>query len=290
MSALDEAISKLSGISSEDDENSKTVNAGDYILNLQNTYNDIAKIRTMIDKTDKTITDALILELRKLYDKASIDALPEFMELCKAAHEGLIGKTAASSDIKTDDHYSLNKGQDIDWAKKYDSMSNKDAFWEYYYTVAWGAQKGARIKALGEAFKQECRVYGFTEDTNPFIVYLGWALDSFNVTKDVYFAIHDAIARGSSAITENDLIHKGGDALNLLRNREFYTLSNDSARTYINYVAEVKRLSPTGLTTLRRNLGAKKPLADGSDEAKKYNILTYLSKDTASDIDAMTMN
>ena len=86
------------------------------------------------------------------------------------------------------------------------------------------------------------------------------------------------------------MIHKGGDALNLLRNREFYTLSNDSARTYINYVAEVKRLSPTGLTTLRRNLGAKKPLADGSDEAKKYNILTYLSKDTASDIDAMTMN
>ena len=82
MAALDEAITNSSGITSgsKDDKIAKVASSGDYILNLQNTYNDVAKIRTMANKNDSGITDALVLELRKLYDKASVDTLVDFMD------------------------------------------------------------------------------------------------------------------------------------------------------------------------------------------------------------------
>ncbi len=213
----------------------------------------------------------------KAKDKAEKNnAINNFVTLCEEIAEGdiaeLIDNLTISNYNQTGLETSLSKG--IDWAKEYKNTPDKDLFWNKYYNGAWG-KNADKIKALGESFKQECTVLGFTEVTNPFIAFIkkyytedaemqaaGKSAAGYYIDTQHYETIHNAIAENK--LLKRDLTNSPKEPLtvnnNIIFYRDFYAKPGNEAEIYINTLSKLRNMDISKLVlenkTVQTNLMA----------------------------------
>lgn len=213
----------------------------------------------------------------KAKDKAEKNnAINNFVTLCEEIAKGdiaeLIDNLTVSNYNQTGLETSLSKG--IDWAKEYKNTPDKDLFWNKYYNGAWG-KNADKIKSLGESFKQECTVLGFTEVTNPFIAFIkkyytedaemqaaGKKAAGYYIDIQHYEAIHNAIAENK--LLKRDLTNSPKDPItvnnNIIFYRDFYAKPGNEADIYINTLSKLRNMDISKLVlenkTVQTNLMA----------------------------------
>ena len=213
----------------------------------------------------------------KAKDKAEKNnAINNFVTLCEEIAKGdiaeLIDNLTISNYNQTGLETNLSKG--IDWAKEYKNTPDKDLFWNKYYNGAWG-KNADKIKSLGESFKQECAVLGFTEITNPFIAFIkkyytedaemqaaGKKAAGYYIDIQHYEAIHNAIAENK--LLKRDLTNSPKEPLtvnnNIIFYRDFYAKPGNEAEIYINTLSKLRNIDISKLVlenkTVQTNLMA----------------------------------
>lgn len=213
----------------------------------------------------------------KAKDKAEKNnAINNFVTLCEEIAKGdiaeLINNLTVSNYNQTGLETSLSKG--IDWAKEYKNTPDKDLFWNKYYNGAWG-KNADKIKSLGESFKQECAVLGFTEITNPFIAFIkkyytedaemqaaGKKAAGYYIDIQHYEAIHNAIAENK--LLKRDLTNSPKDPItvnnNIIFYRDFYAKPGNEVEIYINTLSKLRNMDISKLVlenkTVQTNLMA----------------------------------
>ena len=214
-----------------------------------------------------------------------------FITLCEEIAEGdiadLIDNLTVANYSQTSLETSLSKG--IDWAKEYKSTPDKDLFWNKYYNGAWG-KNADKIKSLGESFKQECTVLGFTEITNPFIAFIkkyftedtemqaaGKKAAGYYIDIQHYEAIHNAIAENK--LLKRDITNSPKEPItvnnNIIFYRDFYAKPGNEAEIYINTLSKLRNIDISKLVlenkTVQTNLIA---CSNGTNELFIAAVLT----------------
>lgn len=228
----------------------------------------------------------------KAKDKAEKNnAINNFVTLCEEIAKGdiaeLIDNLTVSNYNQTGLETSLSKG--IDWAKEYKNTPDKDLFWNKYYNGAWG-KNADKIKSLGESFKQECTVLGFTEVTNPFIAFIkkyytedvemqaaGKKAAGYYIDIQHYEAVHNAIAENK--LLKRDLTNSPKEPLtvnnNIIFYRDFYAKPGNEAEIYINTLSKLRNMDISKLVL--ENKTVQTNLMAGSGGNNKIFIATVLT-------------
>ena len=269
--ALKTVISNGITVKSDDGDLSQ----GDYVNTLENIHKDIIKLKAMADKHESSIDAAVEQQIVDLLSTTSKDRKAEFIAMCKKAHEGHLGQVVAASKTEpysgdVDEIADTKKG--IDWAKKYAASKNKKSFWDLYFATYW-KQDARKIEALGDAYKQECEVMGFKEETNPFIKFLQYTVvtKKFNITKGAYNAIHDSVAASNGSVTKKDLESQNPDTLHPIFCKDFYTKAYGDAREYLKRFGQIKAQNGASITANIMSIEAM-------DEDKRTENQAFLLK------------
>ena len=244
-----------------------------------------------ISETIEGLSDALKKVTEAKNDEAKNNARNNFITLCEEIAEGdiadLIDNLTVANYSQTSLETSLSKG--IDWAKEYKSTPDKDLFWNKYYNGAWG-KNADKIKSLGESFKQECTVLGFTEITNPFIAFIkkyftedtemqaaGKKAAGYYIDIQHYEAIHNAIAENK--LLKRDITNSPKEPItvnnNIIFYRDFYAKPGNEAKIYINTLSKLRNIDISKLVlenkTVQTNLIA---CSNGTNELFIAAVLT----------------
>lgn len=234
-----------------------------------------------ISETIEGLSDALKKVTEANNDEAKNNARNNFITLCEEIADGdiaeLIDNLTVANYNQTSLETSLGKG--IDWAKEYKSTPDKDLFWNKYYNSAWG-KNADKIKSLGESFKQECTVLGFTEITNPFIAFIkkyftedvemqaaGKKAAGYYIDIQHYEAIHNAIAENK--LLKRDITNNPKEPItvnnNIIFYRDFYAKPGNEADIYINALSKLRNMDISKLVLENKTVQANLMASSGSD-------------------------
>lgn len=271
------------------------------IVALTKAYKLVYKVSQSSEKeydNNETISDAvkeLSDALKKVAEadnaEAKNNARNNFITLCEEITKGdiaeLIDNLTVDNYSQTDLETNLSKG--VDWAKGYKNAPNKELFWNKYYNGAWG-KNADKIKSLGESFKQECIVLGFTEVTNPFIAFIkkyftedvemqaaGKKAAGYYIDIQHYEAIHNAIAENK--LLKRDITDSPKEPItvnnNIIFYRDFYAKPGNEADIYINALSKLRNMNIKNLVlgnkTVQANLIAS---SGGKNEILIAVVLT----------------
>ena len=244
-----------------------------------------------ISEAVKELSDAIKKVAEANNAKAKNNARNNFITLCEEIAKGdiadLIDNLTVSNYNQTGLETSLSKG--IDWAKEYKNTPDKDLFWNKYYNGAWG-KNADKIKSLGESFKQECTVLGFTEVTNPFIAFIkkyftedvemqaaGKKAAGYYIDIQHYEAIHNAIAENK--LLKRDLTNSPKEPItvnnNIIFYRDFYAKPGNEAEIYINTLSKLRNMDISKLVLENKTVQTNLMASSGGDN--KIFIATILT-------------
>ena len=254
----------------------------DQIVALTKAYKLIYKVSQTSEKeydNNETISQAVEMlnnaleKVTKAGDDASkIEAKNNFIDRC----EELVNDNAAKIiDTLTVSEYNqtnleTNLDSSSDWDKEYKDTPDKNLFWEKYYSGAWG-ENADKIEALGESFKQECTVLGFTEITNPFLAFIkkyytediemqnkGEKAKGYDVDLQHYEAIHNAIAENK--LLKRDITDSPKEPItvnnNIIFYRDFYAKPGNEADIYINALSKLRNMNIKNLVLENKTVQA----------------------------------
>ena len=279
----------------------ETKTKDEQIVSLTKAYKLIYKVSQASEKeydSDESISTAIeglnkaLNEVIKAKDETEKNnARNNFITLCEEMAEGsiaeLIDNLTVANYSQTNLETSLNK--DTDWAKEYKNTPDKDLFWNKYYNGAWG-KNADKIKSLGESFKQECAVLGFTEATNPFIAFIkkyytedaemqnkGEKAKGYDIDLQHYEAIHNAIAENK--LLKRDITDSPKEPItvdnNIIFYRDFYAKPGNEAKIYIDALSKLRNMNIKNLVlenkTVQTNLIA---CSNGDNELFIAAVLT----------------
>ena len=234
-----------------------------------------------ISETIEGLSDALKKVIEAKNDEAKNNARNNFITLCEEITKGdianLIDNLTVDNYSQTGLETSLGKG--IDWAKEYKNTPDKELFWNKYYNGAWG-KNADKIKSLGESFKQECTVLGFTEATNPFITFIktyftedvemqaaGKSAAGYYIDIQHYEAIHNAIAENK--LLKRDITNSPKEPItvnnNIIFYRDFYAKPGNDAEIYINTISKLRNMDISKLVLENKTVQANLMASSGSD-------------------------
>ena len=273
-STLDLISQAISGLKSgTGDTNEKVRN---YIKALENGATMFTKLEEFLDGSptlEADIEKAINTRFTTCHDAynkyiAKPDDETALSELAKASNQ-------SASDLKKilDSVGFVSKKQDnkTDWAARFKEAPDKNKFWDEYYQEAWG-QNGNRVKALGEAFRNECVKLGFTNKTNPFLDFVQYFIidKNWNINAEQYRIVHNTAAGNSIDIKDlKRATEASGTIINPIFCKDFYTKSSSECQDYLTYFARIKNL---------RDLFSDAKKAQGDED---YNhLITYLDQTT----------
>ena len=292
LSKIDTVVqTAMDGLANITNSAAETKTKDDQIVALTKAYKLIYKVSQMSEKeydNNETISE-VIEELNKALkaateaedDKAKNETKNNFISLCE---EIVNSDTAKIIDTLTVGEYSQtdlesNLNSSSDWAKEYKNTPNKDLFWNKYYSGAWG-KNADKIKSLGESFKQECVVLGFTEATNPFIAFIkkyftedvemqaaGKKAAGYYIDIQHYEAIHNAIAQNK--LLKRDITDNPKDPItvnnNIIFYRDFYAKPGNDADIYINTLSKLRDVDVNKLVLENKTVQTNLMASSGSD-------------------------
>ena len=302
LSKIDTVIqAAMDGLANITNNATETKTKDDQIVALTKAYKLIYKVsqaseteydnNESISETIEGLSDALKKVTEAKNDEAKNNARNNFITLCEEMAEGsiaeLIDNLTVANYSQTNLETSLNK--DTDWAKEYKNTPDKDLFWNKYYNGAWG-KNADKIKSLGESFKQECAVLGFTEATNPFIAFIKkyYTEDAemqaaekntagYYIDIQHYEAIHNAIAENK--LLKRDITNNPKEPItvnnNIIFYRDFYAKPGNEAKIYIDALSKLRNMNIKNLVlenkTVQTNLIA---CSNGDNELFIAAVLT----------------
>ena len=263
----------------------------DQIVALTKAYKLIYKVSQTSEKeydNNETISQAVEMlnnaleKVTKAGDDASkIEAKNNFIDRCE---ELANDNTAKIIDTLTVGEYNqtnleTNLDGSSDWDKEYKDTPDKNLFWEKYYSGAWG-ENADKIEALGESFKQECTVLGFTEITNPFLAFIkkyytedvemqnkGEKAKGYDIDLQHYEAIHNAIAENK--LLKRDITDSPKEPItvdnNIIFYRDFYAKPGNEADIYINALSKLRNMDISKLVLENKTVQANLMASSGSD-------------------------
>ena len=291
----------MDGLANITNNAAETKTKDDQIVALTKAYKLIYKVsqaseteydnNESISETIEGLSDALKKVTEAKNDEAKNNAINNFITLCEEIAEGdiadLIDNLTVGNYSQTGLETSLSK--DVDWAKEYKSTPDKDLFWNKYYNGAWD-KNADKIKSLGESFKQECAVLGFTEVTNPFIAFIkkyytedaemqaaGKSAAGYYIDIQHYEAIHNAIAENK--LLKRDITDSPKEPItvnnNIIFYRDFYAKPGNEAKIYIDALSKLRNMNIKNLVlenkTVQTNLIA---CSNGDNELFIAAVLT----------------
>ena len=292
LSKIDTVIqTAMDGLANITNSAAETKTKDDQIVALTKAYKLIYKVSQASETeydNNETISEA-IEELNKALKAATeaedvvekISAKNNFITLCEEIADGdiaeLIDNLTVANYNQTSLETSLSK--DVDWAKEYKSTPDKDLFWNKYYNGAWG-KNADKIKSLGESFKQECTVLGFTEITNPFIAFIktyftedaemqaaGKKAAGYYIDIQHYEAIHNAIAENK--LLKRDITDSPKEPItvnnNIIFYRDFYAKPGNEADSYINVLSKLRNMDISKLVLENKTVQTNLMASSGSD-------------------------
>ena len=263
----------------------------DQIVALTKAYKLIYKVSQTSEKeydNNEAVSQAIeglteaLEKVTKAEDGASkIEAKNNFIARCE---ELANDNTAKIIDALTVSEYNqadleTNLNSSSDWDKEYKNTPDKNLFWEKYYSGAWG-ENADKIEALGESFKQECTVLGFTEITNPFLAFIkkyytediemqnkGEKAKGYDVDLQHYEAIHNAIAENK--LLKRDITDSPKEPItvdnNIIFYRDFYAKPGNEADIYINALSKLRNMDISKLVLENKTVQANLMASSGSD-------------------------
>ena len=263
----------------------------DQIVALTKAYKLIYKVSQTSEKeydNNETISQAVEMlnnALEKVTeagdDASKIEAKNNFIDRCE---ELANDNTAKIVDTLTVSEYNqtnleTNLDSSSDWNKEYKDTPDKNLFWEKYYSGAWG-ENADKIEALGESFKQECTVLGFTEITNPFLAFIkkyytedvemqnnGEKAKGYDIDLQHYEAIHNAIAENK--LLKRDITDSPKEPItvdnNIIFYRDFYAKPGNEADIYINALSKLRNMDISKLVLENKTVQANLMASSGSD-------------------------
>ena len=263
----------------------------DQIVALTKAYKLIYKVSQTSEKeydNNETISQAIEMlnsALEKVTkaedDEAKNNARNNFVTLCEEIADGDIAKLINNLTVANYNQTSLETslGKGIDWAKEYKNTPDKDLFWNKYYNGAWG-KNADKIKSLGESFKQECAVLGFTEATNPFIAFIkkyytedaemqadNKSAAGYYIDIQHYEAIHNAIAENK--LLKRDITDSPKEPItvdnNIIFYRDFYATPGNEADIYINALSKLRNMDISKLVLENKTVQANLMASSGGD-------------------------
>ena len=263
----------------------KSIN--DQLKIIQNTYDLCEKLAKNSDETilatiEKELLPALTELLKTLENGATTRA--ELFTACEKflnsynnmrVHEDTARE---AQDQDKEDEWNNKQLKSSEWNNLFKQMGDTTDFWTKYYREFWGPS-AETIKNYGIAFKQECRKYGFTEASNPFIVYLK------NLKKlptvSAYTTIHNLTAQ--FVIKRSDLIKSTPISLNVIYNSELlsktnseeieeYILTQDALSSETN-IPEVSEEDPTYMFLKK----IRNHIANSAEQTRIGNYILYIN-------------
>ena len=263
----------------------------DQIVALTKAYKLIYKVSQTSEKeydNNETISQAVEMlnnaleKVTKAEDDASkIEAKNNFIDRCEELANDNAAKIIDTLTVSEYNQTNLETNLDgsDDWAKEYKNTPDKNLFWEKYYSGAWG-ENADKIEALGESFKQECTVLGFTEITNPFLAFIkkyytedvemqnkGEKAKGYDVDLQHYEAIHNAIAENK--LLKRDITDSPKEPItvdnNIIFYRDFYAKPGNEADIYINTLSKLRNMDISKLVLENKTVQANLMASSGSD-------------------------
>ena len=302
LSKIDTVIqAAMDGLANITNNATETKTKDDQIVALTKAYKLIYKVsqaseteydnNESISETIEGLSDALKKVTEAKNDEAKNNARNNFITLCEEITKGdiaeLINNLTVDNYSQTGLETSLSNG--IDWAKEYKNTPDKELFWNKYYNGVWG-KNADKIKSLGESFKQECAVLGFTEATNPFIAFIkkyytedaemqaaGKSAAGYYIDIQHYEAIHNAIAENK--LLKRDITNNPKEPItvnnNIIFYRDFYAKPGNEAKIYIDALSKLRNMNIKNLVlenkTVQTNLIA---CSNGDNELFIAAVLT----------------
>ena len=292
LSKIDTVVqTAMDGLANITNSAAETKTKDDQIVALTKAYKLIYKVsqaseteydnNESISETIEGLSDALKKVTEAKNDEAKNNARNNFITLCEEMANSNIAKIIDNLTVanysQTNLETSLNK--DTDWAKEYKNTPDKDLFWNKYYNGAWG-KNADKIKSLGESFKQECAVLGFTEATNPFIAFIkkyytedaemqaaGKSAAGYYIDIQHYEAIHNAIAENK--LLKRDITDSPKEPItvnnNIIFYHDFYAKPGNEADIYINALSKLRNMDISKLVLENKTVQANLMASSGSD-------------------------
>ena len=263
----------------------------DQIVALTKAYKLIYKVSQTSEKeydNNETISQAVEMlnnaleKVTKAEDDASkIEAKNNFIDRCEELANDNAAKIIDTLTVSEYNQTNLETNLDSssDWNKEYKDTPDKNLFWEKYYSGAWG-ENADKIEALGESFKQECTVLGFTEITNPFLAFIkkyytedvemqnkGEKAKGYDVDLQHYEAIHNAIAENK--LLKRDITDSPKEPItvdnNIIFYRDFYAKPGNEADIYINALSRLRNMDISKLVLENKTVQANLMASSGGD-------------------------
>ena len=263
----------------------------DQIVALTKAYKLIYKVSQTSEKeydNNETISQAVEMlnnaleKVTKAGDDASkIEAKNNFIDRCEELANDNAAKIIDALTVSEYNQTNLETNLDGsgDWGKEYKDTPDKNLFWEKYYSGAWG-ENADKIDALGESFKQECTVLGFTEITNPFLAFIKkyYTEDvemqnneekakGYDIDLQHYEAIHNAIAENK--LLKRDITDSPKEPItvdnNIIFYRDFYAKPGNEADIYINALSKLRNMDISKLVLENKTVQANLMASSGSD-------------------------
>ena len=234
-----------------------------------------------ISETIEELSDALKKVTEAKNDEAKNNARNNFITLCEEITKSDIAELIDNLAVANYNQTGLETNLDSssDWDKEYKDTPDKNLFWEKYYSGAWG-ENADKIEALGESFKQECTVLGFTEITNPFLAFIkkyytedvemqnkGEKAKGYDIDLQHYEAIHNAIAENK--LLKRDITDSPKEPItvdnNIIFYRDFYAKPGNEADIYINALSKLRNMDISKLVLENKTVQANLMASSGSD-------------------------
>ena len=263
----------------------------DQIVALTKAYKLIYKVSQTSEKeydNNETISQAVEMlnnALEKVTeagdDASKIEAKNNFIDRCEELANDNAAKIIDTLTVSEYNQTNLETNLDSssDWDKEYKDTPDKNLFWEKYYSGAWG-ENADKIEALGESFKQECTVLGFTEITNPFLAFIkkyytedvemqnkGEKAKGYDIDLQHYEAIHNAIAENK--LLKRDITDSPKEPItvdnNIIFYRDFYAKPGNEADIYINALSNLRNMDISKLVLENKTVQANLMASSGGD-------------------------
>lgn len=196
-----ETRNKIAGINKEAD----SISAG------------LQKFKAELEENNKTLANYL----KEKDGEDAYDTLLTVAEQCQKLSE--LFNFNAISDTKND------------WAKEFEKVQSSadpkqiNKVWDNYYKTEWG-KDAEKVRALGQTFVTELLKGGFSEQVNPFVVFIKNNINRLNLNASTYPAIHNAYV--SDYISQSDLRNNEN---NLLYNKSLYSKQAKDIYEYLGY-------------------------------------------------------
>ena len=177
----------------------------------------LQKFKAELEENNKTLANYL----KEKDGEDAYDTLLTIVEQCQKLSE--LFNFNAISDTKND------------WAKEFEKVQSSadpkqiNKVWDNYYKTEWG-KDAEKVKALGQTFVTELLKGGFSEQVNPFVVFIKNNINRLNLNASTYPAVHNAYV--SDYISQSDLRNNEN---NLLYNKSLYSKKAKDIYEYLGY-------------------------------------------------------